>query len=143
MLKVWYNEVGIIGYFLIIFIREVRNMQENMTRSGTPEGMRENYKKATVEMLILHLLSESPMYVYQLIQSFENRSKGLYKVATLYPAIYRLMKFGYIEEFEKKISEDNRLRRYYSITHAGKAYLVSLKEDFSELNKGISLIIKG
>jgi len=59
-------------------------MQENMTRSGTPEGMRENYKKATVEMLILHLLSESPMYVYQLIQSFESRSKGLYKVATLY-----------------------------------------------------------
>jgi len=74
-------------------------MQENMTRSGTPEGMRENYKKATVEMLILHLLSENPMYVYQLIQSFESRSKGLYKVATLYPAIYRLMKFGYIEEF--------------------------------------------
>jgi len=117
-------------------------MQENLIRSGTPEGMRENYKKATVEMLILHLLSESPMYVYQLIQTFEARSKGLYKVATLYPAIYRLMKFGYIDEFEKKISEDNRLRRYYSVTDAGKDYLVSLKDDFVELNKGIQFILK-
>ena len=53
------------------------------------------------------------------------------------------MKFGYIEEFEKKISEDNRLRRYYSITDTGKAYLLSLKDDFNELNKGIALIIKG
>ena len=49
----------------------------------------------------------------------------------------------YIEEFEKKISEDNRLRRYYSVTDAGKDYLVSLKDDFVELNKGIQNILKG
>jgi len=83
------------------------------------------------------------MYVYQMIKAFQNRSEGLYKVATLYPAIYRLVKFGYIEEFESKISADNRLRMYYCITEPGKAYLAALDEDFKKINKGIQLIIKG
>ena len=69
-------------------------------KSGTLEGMAEKFKKATVEMATLHLLSKRPMYVYEMIKSLDECSKGLYKVATLYPAIYRLMKFGYIEEFE-------------------------------------------
>ena len=118
-------------------------MIKNTSKSGTPEGMTENFKKATVEIAILHLLSEGPMYVYQMIKLFESRSKGLYKVSTLYPAIYRMEKFGYIEESESKITADNRLRMYYCITEAGKAYLEALDKDFYNLNKGIQLIITG
>jgi len=120
-----------------------KNVIKKASKSGTPEGMAENFKKATVELATLHLLSEGPMYVYQMIKAFQNRSEGLYKVATLYPAIYRLEKFGYIEEFESKISADNRLRMYYCITEPGKAYLAALDEDFKKINKGIQLIIKG
>ena len=116
-------------------------MIKNSSKSGTPEGMAANFKKATVEIATLHLLSEGPMYVYQMTKSFESRSKGLYKVSTLYPAIYRLEKFGYREEFETKISEDNRIRTYYCITDSGKAYLAAIDENFNNLNKGIQLII--
>jgi len=112
------------------------------SKSGTPEGMTENFKKATVELVTLHLLSEEPMYVYQMIKLIRSRSMGLYIVATIYPAIYRLEKFGYIEEFESKISADNRLRMYYRITETGKAYLADIDEEFKIINKGIQLIIK-
>lgn len=111
-------------------------------KSGTAEGMRENFKKATVEMLILHMLTETPMYVYKMIQSFETKSKGHYTVSTLYPAIYRLIKFGYIKEHDKKVSDDNRLRRFYAITDSGRQYLTSLKSDYSNLIKGVQLICK-
>jgi len=54
------------GSFSVI-ICEVKNMTKNVikkaSKSGTPEGMAENFKKATVELATLHLLSETPMYV--------------------------------------------------------------------------------
>ena|ERR1035437_4815677 len=116
---------------------------KNASKSGTPEGMTENFKKATVELASLQLLTECPMYVYQMIKAFQSRSEGRYKVATLYYDIYRMEKFGYIEEFESKISEDNHLLMYYCITEEGKAYLAALDEEFKKINRGIQLIIKG
>jgi len=118
-------------------------MKKKTPKSGTPEGMTENFKKATVELATLHLLSGEPMYVYQMMKAIQSRSEGLYKVATIYPAIYRLKKFGYIQEFEAKISVDNRLQMYYCITESGKAYLAALDEDYNKIDKGLQLIIKG
>jgi len=40
-----------------------KNVIKKASKSGTPEGMAENFKKATVELATLHLLSETPMYV--------------------------------------------------------------------------------
>jgi PadR family transcriptional regulator PadR len=118
-------------------------MVKSATKSGTAAGMRDNFKKATVEMLILHLLTSKPMYVYEMIQAFEFRSSGKYRVTTLYPAIYRLLKFGYIREHGKKVSEDNRLRRFYAISDQGKMYLESLRSDFYSLSEGVRLILEG
>ncbi len=117
-------------------------MMKSSAKSGTAAGMRDNFKKATVEMLILRLLSSKPMYVYEMIQVFESRSSGQYRVTTLYPAIYRLLKFGYIREHGKKVSEDNRLRRFYAITEQGKLYLESLRADFFRLCDGVRLILE-
>lgn len=117
-------------------------MKSQPAKSGTAAGMRDNFKKATVEMLILHLLSEKPMYVYEMIQSLEARSKGQYRVTTLYPAIYRLLKFGYIREHGKKVSPDNRLRRFYALTEPGKMYLDRLRADFYNLSDGVRSILE-
>ena len=40
-----------------------KNVIKKASKSGTPEVMAENFKKATVELATLHLLSETPMYV--------------------------------------------------------------------------------
>jgi len=116
-------------------------LKKSSSISDSPEGMTENFTKATVDLATLQLLSEGPMYVYQMIRSFENRSNGLYIVANLYPAIYHLKKLGYLEEFETKITEGNRIRTYYCITECGKSYLAAIHEDFKTINTGIQLII--
>ena len=70
-------------------------------RSGTPLGMRDTLKKATTEMLVLFLLRQKNMYVYEMIQEIERLTEGVFTFNTLYLAIYRLQDHGYIEEAEK------------------------------------------
>lgn len=118
-------------------------MKDNFeTKSGTPAGMADNFKKATTEMLVLFLLEKKPMYVYQMIQNLDQMSASDFKVATLYPAIYRLQNNLYIEEFEKRISDDNRLRKYYVITESGKRYLQELQQEYVKLTDAVSMIFK-
>ena len=58
-------------------------MTENYNgKSGTADGMKDNFKKATTEMLVLFLLGEKPMYVYEMIQALDYRSNSAYCVAT-------------------------------------------------------------
>lgn len=116
-------------------------MTENYNgKSGTADGMKDNFKKATTEMLVLFLLGEKPMYVYEMIQALDYRSNSAYCVATLYPAIYRLQKFGFIREYAKCVSEDNRLRKYYEVTEEGTAYMNSLKGEYHKLVDAVEMI---
>lgn len=94
-------------------------------KSGTPASMQESLKKATTEMLVLFLLRQKSMYVYEMIQEASRLSNGVYAFNTLYFAIYRLQEFGYIYESEKCII-GNRTRVYFAISDAGQAYLQQL-----------------
>ena len=64
-----------------------------------------NYKKATIEMLLLKLLSEQDMYGYQLSQQLKKRSNQYYTVleGSMYPILYRLTDEKYISFYEKKV----------------------------------------
>ena len=90
--------------------------------------------------MILFLLQERPMYVYELIQELDRRSQSEYKVAALYLAMNRLQKFGYISEAEKQISDQNRVRKYYRITDSGTMYFEQLKEQYQKMTRAIEQI---
>lgn len=99
-------------------------------KSGTPSGLRDALKKATTEMLVLTLLKEKPMYTYEMMTTIETRSGGAITFNTLYQSIYRLENFKYIREHGKLLSEDNRVRIYFTITDEGKAYLEQLIPEY-------------
>ena len=104
-------------------------MAKREKTSGSPENLPIALKKATTEMMVLHLLRQKPMYTYEMMNAIEERSGGDIVFNTLYLSIYRLEENGYIREHEKVMSEDNRVRIYFAITDAGSAY-------FDELVKG-------
>lgn len=114
--------------------------KEKMNKSGTAVSMNENFKKATVEMLLLHVLKDGKKYVYEMMQELARKSDGIFQVATLYPAIYRLSGFGYIEEAGVEMSPDNRTRKYYAITDSGMKYLAELTEEYKRLCIGVDKI---
>ena len=107
----------------------MNHMGRKEKMSGNPANIQIALKKATTEMMVLHLLRQKPMYTYEMMNAIEERSGGDIVFNTLYLSIYRLEENGYIREPEKGMSEDNRVRIYFAITDAGSAY-------FDELVKG-------
>jgi PadR family transcriptional regulator PadR len=55
-------------------------------------GIKDNLKRGTIEMILLHLLEQEDKYGYQLSQDLEKQSEGDYQLneATMYPTLYRL-----------------------------------------------------
>lgn len=113
------------------------------TKSGSPQVMEDNLKKAATEMLILLLLAEEDMYAFQITQMMEARSNGAVSIQFPYSALYRLIDGGYIIEAYKKTSPDGRRRQYFQITEAGRAYAKALREVYLKFTDGIKLILKG
>lgn len=110
-------------------------------RSGTPQSIKESLKKATTEMLVLFLLRKKPMYTYEMMQSMEQLSGGDITFNTLYLTIYRLQDFKYIQEQEKVVSEDNRVRIYFAITPEGETYLEQLIAEYRKFTDAVDRIL--
>ena len=110
-------------------------------KSGTPTSIRESLKKATTEMLVLYLLREKPMYTYEMMVAIERRSEGVITFNTLYQSIYRLQDFKYIKEYNKVMSDDNRVRIYFSITETGALYLEQLMAEYLQYTGTLDRIL--
>lgn len=110
-------------------------------KSGTPASIREALKKAVTEMLVLFVLRQKPMYTYEMMQAIERMSEGEITFNTLYQAIYRLQGFQYIREEEKVLSEGNRVRIYFGITEAGRAYLEQLMKEYRSFTGAVDRIL--
>lgn len=113
------------------------------TKSGVPQGMEDNLKKAVTEMVVLSLLGAEDMYAGQLMTALEERSGGAINIVFPYAALYRLIENGYICEAYKKIAPDGRRRQYYQITDGGRAYLGELQSVYRRVIGGVDRILGG
>jgi transcriptional regulator len=82
-------------------------------------------KKGSAELLILSLVEHRARHGYEIGKLIEARSEGRirFKVASLYPLLYRLEERGWIEgRWVERAGE--RRRRFYKLTLAGRRILV-------------------
>jgi PadR family transcriptional regulator, regulatory protein PadR len=79
-------------------------------------------RRGTLEMVLLHVLSERSMYGYEITSELRERSGGLFelKEGTLYPVLYRLEAAGQLST-EWQTQDRGVPRKYYGITDAGRA----------------------
>ncbi len=110
--------------------------------SGSPANIQISLKKATTEMMVLHLLRQKPMYTYEMMNAIEQRSGGDITFNTLYLSIYRLEENGYICEHEKVLSEDNRIRIYFTITNTGSDYLDALIREYKRYTTALARVLE-
>ena len=95
-------------------------------------------KKGTAELLILAQLEAKPSHGYEIAQLIEQRSKGAvaFHVASLYPILYRLERRGLIAgRWVEKA--DQRRRRYYSLTPAGRKVLAAQRRTWSAFMQAV------
>jgi PadR family transcriptional regulator PadR len=98
-------------------------------------------KKGSAELLMLSLLEAQPRHGYELSKLIEARSDGVlsFRVASLYPLLYRLEKRGWIlGRWVEKAGQ--RRRRYYRLTPAGTAVLESQRSTWREFVEAINRI---
>lgn len=80
--------------------------------------------QGTLEMLVLKALSLAPLHGWGIGQRIEQWSRGVFAVpqGSLYPALQRMLRKGWIRS-DWRTTEHNRRARYYSLTAAGRRQL--------------------
>jgi len=98
-------------------------------------------KKGSAELLILSLIEDTPRHGYDIAQLIEARSDGViqFKVASLYPLLYRLEARGLIiGRWIERAGE--RRRRYYRLTASGRAALEAQRATWREFVTAINRV---
>ena len=89
-----------------------------------PETDRADLLQGTLDLLILRTLLLGPAHGHAIIKSIEMNSEDVLQVeqGSLYPALHRLLKRGWISAAEGT-SENNRRAKYYRLTAKGRKQL--------------------
>ena len=105
--------------------------------------IQENFRRATAEIVVLHLLMEEDLYGYQLVKRIQENSDNLYSIpeGTLYPVMYRMISKGLVSEFNRMVNK--RLRRYYHLEDSGRAYYAEALQEYQSMTRGILRILDG
>lgn len=95
-----------------------------------------------LEMMILRTLKRQPMHGYALVQQIKRTSDDLLQIeeGSLYPALQRLLKEGFVKA-EWGISSTNRRVRTYKLTPAGAKHLDHEMSSLERMLKGIAQVL--
>ena len=99
--------------------------------------------KGSTETLLLSLLTEEPMYGYQIAREMERRSNGYFafKEGTLYPALHRLERVGLLHGTWQE-NAAGQLRRYYAMTGEGREALSALQAEWRRFSQAVNLVVE-
>lgn len=105
--------------------------------------IRKELLKGSTAIMILKIISKSDAYGYQITQELYECSGEIFKLneGTLYPILHTLEKDGLIKSYSK-ISEQGRLRKYYSITPLGKVTLMTQIEEWRVFSTAVNGILR-
>jgi len=97
-----------------------------------PHGM----KVGAVSLWLLLLLSEKPMYGYEIIRELEKRFSGYWKpkTGTIYPALDRLEKNRLVTS-RVEFREEAPDRRHYALTDKGRTELTSTMSYWTKMTE--------
>lgn len=93
------------------------------------------------ERFVLFALAGADLYGLEIAKSIESASGGTIKVhvGSLYPAIHKLEKDGFIMSQERDVDSRKEARRlYYGVTSKGKDAISEIKEFWKRLENGSS-----
>ncbi len=106
-------------------------------------AQRRDLMKGSTDSLLLYLISQQPMYGYQIIKELERKSQGYFKFkdGTLYPALHRLERAGLILG-KWQVLPGSRQRRYYHITDKGRLTLLEKRNQWQEFLAAMDLVLQ-
>ena len=102
----------------------------------------DNFKRGTVELVVLSVLSQKDMYGYEIVKAVNEKSGGRFilPLGTLYPIFYRFTENGFISDYDEIVNK--RLRKYYHLEEKGREYYREMLEEYKRISEGVEMILK-
>jgi len=99
--------------------------------------------QGTLDLLILRTLILGPTHGHAIAKAIEFKSDDMLQVeqGSLYPALHRLIKRGWISA-EEGTSENNRRAKFYRLTARGRRQLVLETSKWDKLAGAIARILR-
>lgn len=111
--------------------------------STKEEKARIELLQGTLDLLILRTLRQGPAHGHAIAKAIERNSEDVLQVeqGSLYPALHRLIKRGWIT-FDQGTSENNRRAKYYRLTPKGRKQLHIETTKWDRLAHAIARILR-
>jgi transcriptional regulator len=105
-------------------------------------GERMTVLRGTLDMLVLSTLGDEPMHGYAIAMEIQEATDDVLRVeeGSLYPALYRMEKKGWVSSSWGR-SEANRRARYYRLTAAGKRHLASQAKGWARFVEAVGKVV--
>lgn len=99
--------------------------------------------RGTLGLLILKTLSRGPLHGYGITLEIQELTKDVLRIeeGSLYPALHRMERDGWIRADWKR-SENNRRARYYELRKKGRKRLEEESKHWVQLTKAVSLVLQ-
>jgi transcriptional regulator len=100
--------------------------------------------QGTLDMLVLRALVFGPLHGHAIATHIQRTSEEVLRVdhGSLYPAIHRLKKRGWITASWEPMPDRNREAKYYRLTSAGKKRLASEHSKWRQLARAIGRVME-
>ena len=109
----------------------------------SPHKNRIELLQGTLDMLILRTLQWGPQHGHGVKVAIRASSDGVLRVdhGSLYPALHRLEKQGWIKA-EWKLTENKQRAKYYRLTARGRKQLVAEQSGWDRLVAAIARVMR-
>ena len=99
--------------------------------------------QGTLEMLVLKALSLQPMHGWGVSVRLRQISGDVFDVnqGSLYPALQRMVRRGWIRS-AWKVSENNRRARYYELTAEGRRQLDARMAEWEHTSRAVNRVLR-
>lgn len=103
-----------------------------------------DFLHGTLDVLILRTLSWGPRHGYAIARWLESGSGDALQIedGSLYPALYRLERKGWVES-EWGVTETKRRAKFYRLSRAGREHLRAQTAEWAEFSSAVSRILLG
>lgn len=115
-------------YFIMRCISNAKYIGKGSARN-TDSRYVQQFKKGSLEMILLCLIAKKETYGYEIITELNNSGAGVLgyaKEGTVYPILYRLQSSGLIKSRLAPSYANGGAKKYYSITRASLPVLEEL-----------------
>ncbi|THF68004.1 PadR family transcriptional regulator [Deinococcus sp. Arct2-2] len=93
-----------------------------------------------LDLILLTLLEPEPLYGLRIAQEAQRLTDGYFdfKEGSLYPALHRLERAGFLQAEDREVGRNGRPRKYYCLTPSGRTELTARQREWAAFRQAMA-----